>query len=93
MKKPRVAIYDFTDCEGCQVELVSLKEKLLILESRVDIVNWRLGQENNQQGPFDVAIIEGTPITKEEIDLLKLLRKESKVLIGLGSCATLGGIP
>ncbi|MFH1551585.1 MAG: hydrogenase, partial [bacterium] len=47
----------------------------------------------NQQGPFDVAIIEGTPITKEEIDLLKLLRKESKVLIGLGSCATLGGIP
>lgn len=93
MFKPKVSIYDFTDCEGCQVKLVELKEKLLILEKRIDIVNWRLGQENNKFGPFDISIIEGTPITQHEIDLLKKLRKESKILIGLGSCATLGGIP
>jgi len=93
MQKPKIAIYDFTDCEGCQVKLIELKEKLLVLEKRVDIVNWRLGQENNKPGPFDISIIEGTPITQHEIDLLKKLRKESKILIGLGSCATLGGIP
>lgn len=91
--KPKISIYDFTDCEGCQVKLVALKEKLLVLEKRVEIVNWRLGQEDNKSGPFDVSIIEGTPITQHEIDLLKKLRKESKVLVGLGSCATLGGIP
>jgi len=90
---PKIAIYDFTDCEGCQVEMVSLREKLLILESRVDIVNWRLGQEKKEQGPFDIVFIEGTPITQEEIDLLKVLREKSKFLIGLGTCATLGGIP
>jgi len=93
MSKPKIAIYDFTDCEGCEVELVSLKEKLLILEKRIDIVNWRLGQENNKPGPFDVTIIEGTPITQHEIDLLKKLREESAVLIALGTCATLAGIP
>jgi len=38
-------IYEFTDCEGCQVEIVSLREKLLTLERRVDIVDWRLGQK------------------------------------------------
>lgn len=91
--RPRLAIFDFTDCEGCQVKLVSLKEKFLTLEKRLDIVNWRLGQENNKPGPFDIAIIEGTPITQLEIDLLKKLRQQSKILIGLGSCATLGGIP
>lgn len=93
MAKPKLAIYDLTDCEGCQVKIVSLKEKLLVLENRVEIVNWRLGQENNQPGPFDVAIIEGTPITQQEIDLLKKVRKDSKVLVGLGACACLGGIP
>lgn len=91
--KPKLAIFEFTDCEGCEVELVSLKERLLILEKRVDIVNWRLGQENNKPGPYDVTIIEGTPITKHEVNTLKKLRKESKVLIGLGACACLGGIP
>jgi len=93
MSKPKVAIFEFTDCEGCEVEIISLREKLLVLENRVDIVNWRLGQENNQPGPYDLTIIEGTPITQNEVDRLKKLREESKVLIGLGSCATLGGIP
>ncbi len=93
MIKPKVAIYDFTDCEGCEVEIISLREKLLILESRLDIVDWRLGQDRKESGPFDITIIEGTPITQHEIDLLKKLRKESEVLIALGACAALGGIP
>ena len=91
--KPTIAIYDFTDCEGCEVQLVSLLEGFLQLEKRVEIVNWRLGQEHNHPGPFDVCIIEGTPITLLEQKLLKELRAKSKVLVGLGACATLGGIP
>ena len=42
-KKLKLGLFDFTDCEGCQVELMGLKEKLLALSERVDIVNWRLG--------------------------------------------------
>lgn len=91
--KPKIAIFDFTDCEGCQVKLVSLREKLLALEKRIKIVNWRLGQERKEKGPYDAAFIEGTPLTKDEIETLKYIRGKSKILIGLGSCATLGGIP
>ena len=58
MQKPKISIYDFTDCEGCQIKLIELKEKLLILEKRIDIVNWRLGQENNKPGPFDISLID-----------------------------------
>lgn len=90
--KPKIAIFDFTDCEGCQVKIVSLREKFLIIEDKVDIVNWRLGQERAEKGPYDVVFIEGTPITSEEIKTLKYARENSNLLIGLGSCATLGGI-
>ena len=93
MSKPKVAIYDFTDCEGCEVAIVALKEKIVDLLKKVDIINWRLAQEKNLPGPFDITIIEGTPITQYEIDLLKELRKQSKVLIALGACACIAGIP
>lgn len=92
-KKPKVAIYDFTDCEGCEVKLVSLKERLLLIENKVDIVNWRLGQEHFESGSYDITIIEGTPVTEYEIKLLKELRENSKILVALGACAALGGIP
>ncbi len=91
--KPKIAIYDFTDCEGCEVKLISLREKLLLLEKKVEIVNWRLSQEKFEPGPYDITIIEGTPITDYEVKLLKELRENSKILIALGACAALGGIP
>jgi len=91
--KPRIAIYDFTDCEGCEIKIISLREKLLLLEKKVEIVNWRLGQEKFEPGPYDIVVIEGTPITQHEIDVLKELRNNTPVLIALGACAALGGIP
>ena len=74
MPKPKVAIYEFTDCEGCEVELISLREKFLAIEKRLDIIDWRLGQERKEKGPFFATIVEGTPVSKEEIDTLKYLR-------------------
>jgi coenzyme F420-reducing hydrogenase gamma subunit len=91
--KPKIAIYDLTDCEGCEVKLISLRERLLQIEKKVNIVNWRLGQEKFETGPYDIAIIEGTPITEYEVRLLKDLRENSKILIALGACAALAGIP
>lgn len=91
--RPKIAIYDFTDCEGCEVEIISLREKLLTLENRIDIVDWRLGQEKKEKGHFLAAVIEGTPITPDEIETLKWLRENSTYLMSLGACASLAGIP
>jgi len=93
LSKPRIAIYDFTDCEGCEVKLVSIKEKLLDLEKRFSIVNWRLGQEHFEDGPYDITIIEGTPVTQDEINLLIELRAKSGLIVALGACASIAGIP
>src|SRR4030043_1265446 len=91
--KPKIAIFDFTDCEGCEVALVSLGEKLVEIATETEIVNWRLAQKKADDGPYDIVIVEGTPITQHEIDTLKFLREQTKLLVGLGSCATLAGIP
>lgn len=93
MKKLRIAIYDFTDCEGCEVKLCSIKEKLIALENRFDIVNWRLGQDACQDGPYDASLIEGTPVTGDEIELLKELREKSVLIVALGACASIAGVP
>jgi sulfhydrogenase subunit delta len=92
-QKIKLGIFDFTDCEGCQVKLVSLRERLLVLLARVDIVNWRLGQDRGTMDSFNVVLIEGSPVTQAEVDLLKVLREKSECLIGFGTCATMGGIP
>jgi len=91
--KPKIAIYDFTDCEGCEVAIISLREKLLEIENQLDIIDWRLAQKRKGQGPFLASIIEGAPITPDEIETLKSLRDNSTYLISLGACASLAGIP
>jgi sulfhydrogenase subunit delta len=93
LTKPRIGVFDFTDCEGCEVELINLSEKLIDLLGEVEIINWRLAKEGNNPGPFDIAIIEGTPVTPKEQQLLFEIRKNTKYLIGLGACACTGGIP
>ena len=92
-KAGKVGIFDFTDCEGCQVKLVSLRERLVTLLKRIDVVNWRLGQDRREMDRFDIALIEGSPITQDEVNLLKIIRERSHYIIGFGTCATMGGIP
>lgn len=89
----KIAIFDFTDCEGCEVQIINLKEKLLNFLDACEVVNWRLGQTLNLNGTYDIALIEGTPIRPAEIEQLKKIRLKSKFLIALGACAALGGIP
>jgi len=93
LPKPRIAVFDLTDCEGCELEFLNLKGKLLPLLAGAEIVNWRLAKEGNAPGPFDIAFIEGVPVSAEERDLLKEIRAQSGILVALGACACLGGIP
>ncbi|MFH1403432.1 MAG: hypothetical protein ABIH11_04105 [Candidatus Altiarchaeota archaeon] len=93
LPRPRIAIFDLTDCEGCEVEFINLKDELADLMEGVDIVNWRLAAEDASEGPFDAAIVEGTPVTPEEREILREIRENTGVLIALGACACLGGIP
>lgn len=92
LKKLKIAIFDLTDCEGCELEFINLREKLTAFYEQTDIANWRLASENGHTGPFDVTFIEGSPITEGDIEAVKQARAASKQVVSLGSCADLGGI-
>lgn len=92
--KPRVAIVSLTSCEGCQFALLDLGEKFLELVSQIEMVDFRLLEdEEDAGGDLEVAIVEGNPMTKENVKTLKSLRKRAKLLVTLGNCAAMGGIP
>jgi coenzyme F420-reducing hydrogenase gamma subunit len=92
MAKPRVAIFDLTSCDGCQVEILNIEDSLLDILDKIDLVNFRIGKEVKEPGPYDIAIVEGSVSKKEEIEIIKKIREESKILIALGACATHGGL-
>ena len=91
MSKPRVAVFDFACCEGCQLQIVNLEEELLDLISVVEPVEWREAMTEHSD-IYDIAIIEGSITRPEDEERLKKIRQQAKVLIALGACATIGGV-
>jgi len=92
-KKPVVGIFSFTSCEGCQFEILDCEDDLLELFSRTKVTHFPMGKATNEEGPFDITIVEGAITTPEEARKIKDLRKKSKFLIAIGSCASYGGVP
>jgi len=91
MAKPRVGIFDFAGCEGCELQIVNLEEDLVGLLEHVDVVTWREATKDHSDD-YDIAIVDGG-ITREcDEARLKEIRKNAKILIALGACAHNGGI-
>ena len=89
--KPKVAFFDFTDCEGCQLQFANMGSTLLDLTELVDIVNFReIMSEAGED--YDVAIIEGAITTDNDVKRIKKIREKAKALITLGACATIAGV-
>ena len=94
IQKPKIAIVSLTSCEGCQFALIDLGTRFLDLVSQVEVVDFRLIEDEEDPGcDLDIAIVEGIPATKANIKTLKNLRKRAKLLCTLGNCAAMGGIP
>ena len=90
--KPKVAFFDFTSCEGCQLDALDLEApELLALLSAVEIVEFR-EIKTERSDVYDVAFIEGSISRESEIPRLKSIRERAKVLVALGACACIGGI-
>ncbi|MDY0302934.1 MAG: hypothetical protein RBR98_04020 [Candidatus Moranbacteria bacterium] len=92
--KPKIAIVSLTSCEGCQFALLDLGERFLELVKQVEMVDWGMIEDQEDPGvALDIAFVEGTPITEGNIKTLKKIRERSKLLVVIGNCAAMGGIP
>jgi len=90
--KPKVAFFDFSSCEGCQLDALDLNpEELIALLGAIDIVNFREVM-SEKSDDYDIAIVEGAITRESEIGRLQNIRQQAKILIALGSCACIGGL-
>lgn len=92
-KKPKIVIAGFSSDEGCQFAILDLGKRLLDLFEKVEVVDFKLIEGKREPKNFDIVFAEGSVITVEDEKRLKDLRKRTKILVAIGACAHLGGVP
>jgi sulfhydrogenase subunit delta len=90
--KPKVAVYKFSSCDGCQLSLLNLEDELLDLAEAADLAYFLEASRTVKPGPYDIGLVEGSITTPHEAARIKEVRAQCKYLIALGTCATAGGI-
>jgi coenzyme F420-reducing hydrogenase gamma subunit len=90
--RPRVAVHKFSSCDGCQLAFLNLGEDLLELAERVDLVHFAEAGPLDPDSDVDVAFVEGSVSTPDDLERIQHIRRHSRLLIAIGACATAGGI-
>jgi len=92
VKKPKLAVWKFSSCDGCQLSLLDCEDELLQVAGVVDIAYFLEATSKTVGGPYDVSLVEGSITTPHDAERILKVRKQSKALITIGACATAGGI-
>ncbi len=90
--RPKLAVFKFSSCDGCQLALLNLEDELLPLVNEVMIAYFLEARTRTLPGPYDVTLVEGSVTTPEDVERIRAIRKDSKYLVTIGACATAGGI-
>lgn len=92
--RKKIGLFSLTGCEGCYCSILEPTLDFVELKKKLNIKDFRLWKDEEffNFKNLDIALVEGSPITKENIKQLKEIRKNCKILIALGSCAHIGGI-
>jgi coenzyme F420-reducing hydrogenase gamma subunit len=93
VSKPKVAIFKFASCSGCQLVFLNCEEELLELVGALEIIYFPEAKRDNAPGPYDIAFVEGAITTPEEVERILEVRRQSKLVVAIGACAVTGGLP
>jgi len=91
-KRPKLAVWKFSSCDGCQLSLLDCEDELLAVAEAVEIAYFLEATRVQIKGPYDISLVEGSVTTPHDLERIQKIRKQSKVLITIGACATSGGI-
>lgn len=91
-RKPKLAVWKFASCDGCQLSLLDCEDELLSVVGQVEIAHFLEASRRVVRGPYDLSLVEGSITTAHDAERIKQIRKDSKFLVTIGACATSGGI-
>ena len=90
--KPRLAVWKFASCDGCQLTVLDCEDELLAIADALDIAYFPEATRGEISGTYDVSLVEGSITTEHDAARILDVRKRSRKLITIGACATAGGI-
>lgn len=93
MSKPIIATTSLAGCFGCHMSILDIDEKILDLIELVEFNKSPIDDIKTFTKQCDIGIIEGGCCNSENVHVLRDFRKNCKILISLGECAIMGGLP
>ncbi len=91
-RRPRLAVWKFSSCDGCQLTLLDCEDELLALADRLEVAYFLEASRAVVEGPYDLSLVEGSITTPDELERIQEVRRQSRTVIAIGACATAGGI-
>ncbi|MGC8963960.1 MAG: oxidoreductase [Brevinematia bacterium] len=101
MGKIKIGTVWLGGCSGCHMSFLDLDERLIELAQVAEIMSspitdWKLHtpvKEYQNYPEVDVTLVEGAVVNTDNVEVLKLVRERSKILVAFGDCAVTGNIP
>jgi len=91
-QKPRLGVWKFASCDGCQLSLLDCETELLAIVGAIDIAYFPEATRGTIRGRYDLSLVEGSVTTPHDAERIHDIRERSDRLITIGACATAGGI-
>jgi len=91
-RRPRLAVWKFASCDGCQLTLLDCEDELLAVAREVEIAYFPEATRAEVSGRYDLSIVEGSITTAHDAERIRDVRRRSRKLVTIGACATAGGI-
>ena len=91
-KRPRLGVFKFASCDGCQLSLLDCEDELLAVSAAIEIAYFPEASRTMLKGPYDLSLVEGSITTPHDATRIRKVRETSRFLVTIGACATAGGI-
>jgi sulfhydrogenase subunit delta len=91
-RKPKLAVWKFASCDGCQLSLLDCEDELLSIVGEVDVAYFLEASSGTVEGPYDLSLVEGSVTTAHDAERIREVRRVSRNVVTIGACATAGGV-
>jgi len=78
--RPRLAVWKFASCDGCQLSLLDCEDELLAVADAVEIAYFPEATRGAMKGRYDVSLVEGSISTSHKTHFADI-----------GECPEIGG--
>jgi NAD-reducing hydrogenase small subunit len=90
--KTKVATAWLGGCSGCHMSFLDMDERLIELADKIELVYSPFADIKEFPNNVDITLVEGAITNSENEEMAHIIRKNSRLVIAFGDCATTGNV-